>query len=254
MRLSFGVKGLSHEPVWSARSNTVIIRYKGNQGIVAGLFGCVLGILGIFSWGIVFVPLAAICSLVGLIRGIIGPSVAGIGCSLLGGALTAWGFISSPSLWILLGASILATHQPAPVVSPPSVPSASFAQPRPAAPPPQQASPQSGFTAAQGTPEALKQAGLQAHAAITECINKRLSGELKTHIASAKCSNPRIMAAYQAAGYRYMDLIYQLTAKRLELAERLDNGTLTDAQSQLAFAQFMTDITDEERRRDRGQR
>jgi hypothetical protein len=53
----------------SARTNTVIVRHTGNQGLLAGLLGCLFGLLGIFAWGIIFVPLAVICSLVGLLRG-----------------------------------------------------------------------------------------------------------------------------------------------------------------------------------------
>lgn len=91
----------------------VVVRPHRHQGVLSGLLGCVFGIFGIFTWGLIFVPLAAICSLVGLLRGIAGFSISGIGCSLLAAMLTAWGFVVSPSLWLLLGASILASHQPA---------------------------------------------------------------------------------------------------------------------------------------------
>jgi hypothetical protein len=37
------------------------------KGVLAGLFGCVFGIIGIFAFAIVFVPLAGICAIVGLI-------------------------------------------------------------------------------------------------------------------------------------------------------------------------------------------
>ena len=92
-------------------SDTIIVRSStGNQGVVAGLLGCLFGILGIFTVGIVFVPLAALCTLFGLLRGIAGRSVAGIGCSLLAGTLTVWGFVVSPTLWVLVGAGILVGH------------------------------------------------------------------------------------------------------------------------------------------------
>jgi hypothetical protein len=71
--------------------------------LLSGLLSCVFGILGIFTWGLIFVPLAAVCSLVGLLRGSAGLSISGIGCSLLGAVLTAWGFVVSPSLWLLPG-------------------------------------------------------------------------------------------------------------------------------------------------------
>jgi hypothetical protein len=113
---------------------------------------------------------------------------------------------------------------------------------------------QSTFAPSQSAAEMFKQAGVRANAAIMECKNKRLSGELKTYEASAECSNPRIIEAYQEAGYRYMDLVSLMTAKRLELAEEIDQGKITEAQAQLEFAQFMTGIADEERQRDSGQR
>ena len=61
---------------------TVIVRGPANHGVLAGLLGCVFGVLGIFTLGIIFVPLAALCSLVGLIRAAGGLSLSGIGCSL----------------------------------------------------------------------------------------------------------------------------------------------------------------------------
>lgn len=113
---------------------------------------------------------------------------------------------------------------------------------------------QGGFAASPSAVEMLKQARVRASAAIIECKNKRLSGELKTYEASGECSNPRIIEAYQNAGYRYMDLISLVTAKRLELAEEMDQGKITEAQAQLELAHFMTGITDKERQRDQGQR
>jgi hypothetical protein len=89
-----------------------------HQGVFSGLLGCVFGVLGIFTFGLIFVPLAAICSLVGLLRGLAGSSISGIGCSLLAAVLTAWGFVVSPSLWLLVGAGILASHHPVAEQSP----------------------------------------------------------------------------------------------------------------------------------------
>jgi hypothetical protein len=113
---------------------TVIVTPNRHQGAMSGLLGCVFGILGIFTWGLIFVPLAAICSLVGLLRGIAGFSISGIGCSLLAAVLTARGFVVSPSLWLLVGAGILASHQPAVEKSP--APSAGIETPRSAPTPP----------------------------------------------------------------------------------------------------------------------
>ena len=121
----------------SVRSNysmgqTVVVSRNRHQGVLAGLLGCVFGVLGIFTWGLIFVPLAAICSLVGLLRGIAGFSISGIGCSLLAAVLTVWGFVVSPSLRLLLGAGILASHQTA--IQRPPAPSAAIETPRSAPP------------------------------------------------------------------------------------------------------------------------
>ena len=92
-----------------AERKIVIVR-DGNPGAIAGTFGCVFGILGVFTVGLLFVPLAALCSIVGLLRGIEGRSAAGIGISLLGAILTIAAIVSSPSLWLLL-AAMVAVHQ-----------------------------------------------------------------------------------------------------------------------------------------------
>ncbi len=91
---------------WETR--TIVIQHRGSPGMLAGVFGCVFGLLGIFSVGLLFVPLAAVCSLLGLLRGVAGGSGPGIGVSLLGLVLTAAGFMVSPSLWFLLAIGALA--------------------------------------------------------------------------------------------------------------------------------------------------
>ena len=102
--------------------------------------------------------------------------------------------------------------------------------------------------------QALRQAGAEAHAAEEDCRAKRESGALPSFTASADCSNLRILEAYRKAGYRYMDLIYQMTSKRSQVAEEIDQGKLTEAQGNLAMSQFFTVLVDEERARDRGQK
>jgi hypothetical protein len=66
---------------------------------------------------------------------------------------------------------------------------------------------QQAAAARQQYTDGIKQASAETKAAILECKNKRLSGELQTYVASVQCSNPRITDAFQRAGYRYMDLI-----------------------------------------------
>lgn len=77
-------------------------------GILPAAFGCLFGLLGIFFIGIVFVPLAALCGVIGFVRGISSGSATAIGLSLLAGVLCFFGFLTSPSLWLVLGVSGLA--------------------------------------------------------------------------------------------------------------------------------------------------
>jgi hypothetical protein len=100
--------------------------------------------------------------------------------------------------------------------------------------------------------EAIKAAGKEAEAAMIECRAKRLSGELKTYVASSHCSNPRIIQAFSAANYKYMDLIVLWTAKRLELSEKVDRNELTEIQASTESAKAFSELVDAERRRDAG--
>jgi hypothetical protein len=113
---------------------------------------------------------------------------------------------------------------------------------------------QGGTAIPQDAAAAVSKANNEAEAAIVECKRKRLSGELTTHVASAECSAPRIIEAFKKANYRYMDLVYLWTAKRRVWAEKIDIGTLTEAQAEAEFSQFLVQLHDEERQRDRGQR
>ena len=88
---------------------TIIIRHESKPGFWAGLWGCLFGLLGIFTIGVFFVPLAALCAVVGLVRGLQGSSSSGIGMSLLAGVLAAFGFVISPSMWLLVGAIALSS-------------------------------------------------------------------------------------------------------------------------------------------------
>jgi hypothetical protein len=89
-----------------------VIQIRGRPGLLSGLLGCLFGILGIFSYGLLFVPLAAVCSLVGLLRGALGRSASAIGTSLLGVVLCVAGFAASPTLWALVGTATLVSNLP----------------------------------------------------------------------------------------------------------------------------------------------
>jgi hypothetical protein len=80
------------------------------DGILAGVFACLFGILGIFTLGLVFVPLAALCSVIGMLRGLVGRSISGFSISLMGAFLAFIGVLVSPSLWLVV-AGLLAASQ-----------------------------------------------------------------------------------------------------------------------------------------------
>jgi hypothetical protein len=205
-----------------------------NQGVIAGVFGCGFAVLGIFTLGIVFVPIAALCSLIGLVRGASGPSVTGIGISLLGGVLTVAGFVTSPALMLATGGALVASHVASAPVQQPVVQQ-------------QQQMPRAPVS----TADAVQAANKEAERAIIECRAKRLSGELKTFVASAQCAGPRIMQAYSAANYRYMDLIALFVAKRLRVAEKLDRDEMSEIQAQLENTKDFSQIVEAQQRRDK---
>jgi hypothetical protein len=87
-----------------------------------------------------------------------------------------------------------------------------------------------------------------------ECRNKRLSGELPSHAASVQCANPPMLQAFNAAHYRYMDLIQFFAAKRLEMATKIDRGEMTEQQGQVETQKIYASIQATERQRDSGVR
>jgi hypothetical protein len=125
--------------------------------------------------------------------------------------------------------------------------SAPAAAAAPAAPTPQ---PDRQAIAAQGNSPGMQAAGNEAAAAINECKLKRLSGELKTFVQSAQCSNPRIVQAFSKANYRYMDLVNLMVAKRAQIAEQLDRNQMTEAAANAAYQQAFSDVITAEKARD----
>jgi hypothetical protein len=76
--------------------------------MIPAIFGCIFGIFGIFTFGIIFVPLAFLCAIVGLITGIRTGQFSTAFIAVLGGALAVAGFVVSPSLWVLTVAAVAA--------------------------------------------------------------------------------------------------------------------------------------------------
>jgi len=72
-------------------------------GMVPGIIACVLAVLGIFTVGIVFVPLAAVMALVGTIIAAKNAHWGGAGVNVLAWVLTLVGLFASPALLAFLG-------------------------------------------------------------------------------------------------------------------------------------------------------
>jgi hypothetical protein len=104
------------------------------------------------------------------------------------------------------------------------------------------------------TLDPVQKAGQVSAQAMAECRDKRMRGELPTHVASVQCSNPRMIAAFKEAHYRYMDLVEFFATKRLEFALKTDRGELTEEQAQFESNNIYTGIQATERQRDAGVR
>lgn len=75
------------------------------RGLIAALFGCLFGLIGVFAFSVFFVPLAVLCGLIGLLRA---GSIAVGGVALLAWLLAAAGFATSPTLLFMTGAALVA--------------------------------------------------------------------------------------------------------------------------------------------------
>jgi hypothetical protein len=120
-------------------------------------------------------------------------------------------------------------------------------QPQPAPPPAFRPAPQSSTVIAQDPMQWAMQVSAQA---ANECRAKRLRGELPTRAASAECANAPMLAAFNEAHYKYIDLIQAFATKRTEVAARIDHGELTEQQGQLEIQKAYASIQEAERRRD----
>ena len=57
-------------------------------GVLAGILSCCMAVLGIFTIGTIFVPLAAICAIFGTISALSNFALSGIGVNVLPWVLT----------------------------------------------------------------------------------------------------------------------------------------------------------------------
>jgi hypothetical protein len=94
--------------------------------LILGVLGCCFGLLGIFTLGLVFVPIAVLFSLIGLMVGLGSRSTPGIIAGIGGLTFSAIGFFASPSL-MLLASGLLVASQTG-TVSPASAPKQAASQ------------------------------------------------------------------------------------------------------------------------------
>ena len=92
----------------------------------------------------------------------------------------------------------------------------------------------------------MPQASNDATAAVQQCHDKRVAGELKTHEDSAKCSAPMMTTIFQRIGYPYMDLVDEFNAKKIEEAQKLDKSTLGGSEDEKPFADLALKIAEQE--------
>src|ERR1035438_952635 len=89
----------------------------------------------------------------------------------------------------------------------------------------------------------------EAEAARRECRARQTEGELKTDFEVAQCINPRVLDAYEKEGNPDLDLVMLIGAKRLELAEQVDAGTITVGEASVVLAELAAKMTDVARQR-----
>jgi hypothetical protein len=104
------ISALGPATKWDKPSSAPTRPGSRSEGVVSGILACIFGCFGIATLGIIFVPLAALCSVIGMLRGLVGRSISGFSISLMGAFLAFIGVVVSPSLWLLV-AGFLAASQ-----------------------------------------------------------------------------------------------------------------------------------------------
>lgn len=82
-----------------------LVSTQKGTGVVPGIIACALAVLGILYLGFIFVPLAAVVSIVGTIIAVKNKNAAGIGVNILAWVLTIIGLVTSPVLLGIIGIS-----------------------------------------------------------------------------------------------------------------------------------------------------
>ena len=91
---------------------------------------------------------------------------------------------------------------------------------------------------------AIKAADKESTQIRDECAKRHASGEL-TLTQSVQCSNPRIIAAFDAAHYPYMDLLRLGMDARLAGAEKVEKGEITPDEYQSQLSELRGRVADE---------
>ncbi len=96
---------------------------------------------------------------------------------------------------------------------------------------------------------ALRDAQEQAQAAYAACNAQLRSGVLKSYRQAVACARPKVLAAYQRAGYPYMDLVNLDLYAHQEGADRIDSGAASPAAVNRDLAILKRRIAAEQQRR-----
>jgi len=96
----------------------------------------------------------------------------------------------------------------------------------------------------------IKAAADQINAARADCYQRYENGELKTHVALAKCSNEATMKIVYQSNYPNPDLISRRSAEALRMAEKLDKHQITEGEAQTHMAELDIELGNIARQRD----
>ena len=84
-----------------SKTNTVVIYERpSSAGMMTGIFGSIFAILGIFTFGLLFIPFAMLFSFISLLSSILRPNGMGLMWAILSCILTVLAFVMSPTAWL----------------------------------------------------------------------------------------------------------------------------------------------------------
>ncbi|UNM95141.1 hypothetical protein MMG00_07820 [Ignatzschineria rhizosphaerae] len=84
-------------------TTTTSVSLTKKSGLIPAIIGCISGVLAVITVGIVFFPIALVCTIAGFVLSIKTKYGLAIGLSCLSLILTIAGFAFSPTLWAMLG-------------------------------------------------------------------------------------------------------------------------------------------------------